>query len=282
MSTRNGYRGVHPSVRIDPTARINCEHLVIGAGGVVGANCVIEGARVEIGRELWMDTGATIGGGSCHDPCAFLKAGHWLHMGRGSHVNTARGVTIGDEVGIGAGTAIYTHGAYLDELAGFPCEFAPVVIGSRVWLPHAQVNPGVVIGSDVVVGAGALVMRSLSDGCLAVGAPAKAVRVCEYPKQLTVAEKYEVLDRIVAECRLIAPAARIERRHLSVLLYQQDNEHCDTAFYIGDETPPRTPREIVGRVSGDSGVIRNQLRRHGIRFRFSPCDDGWYRAWTES
>jgi hypothetical protein len=37
-------------------------------------------------------------------------------------------------------------------------------------------------------------------------------------------------------------------------------------------------RTIEGAVSGSSEVLRHQLRRHGIRFRYRP-DVEWYRPW---
>ncbi len=261
---------IHPSVRIHPTARVDCERVSIGAGGVIGAGCVIEGRSVEIGREFWMDEGAHIGGGSCRDPQAFLKAGDWLHMGRNSHVNTARGVVIGDECGIGRGTAIYTHGAYLDELAGFPVQFAPVVIGSRVWLPDATVMPGVVIGDDIVVAARSLVNRSIKGGSLVGGVPAKAIREKAYPRVLSDEEKWVTLDRVVEECRtMIADGRGVIRDGFAVAVFAGGSAtRFDTAT-----------RSVVGPVRDATEIVRHQLRRHGIRFRCSPVG-GTYEAWT--
>lgn len=264
--------GVCDSVRIHPTARIDCGELTIGSGGVVGEECRIEGTRVEIGRELWMDAGARIGGGSCRDPQAFLKAGDWLHVGKGAELNQARGITVGDEVGIGVGSGLYSHGAYLDELAGFPCSFAPITIGSRVWLPSAWVNPGVTIGSDVVVAARSLVNRSLPSGCLAGGTPAVVLKAGVYPRKLSVEEKGAILDRIVAECRLILPLAGIVRHGLVISVADEsarDLTHFDTEA-----------RRIAGPAGPKAEVVRNQLRRRGVRFRFSP-KNGSYTSWDD-
>ncbi len=255
---------IHPSVQVHPSARIACDDLTIGAGGVVGRDCIIEGRRVEIGRELWMDEGARIGGGSCHDPQAFLLAGDWLHLGKGSEVNIARGVTLGDEVGIGIGSCLFTHGAYLDELAGFPCAFAPVTIGSRVWLPNAWVNPGVTIGDDVVVGARSLVNSDLPSGCLAAGTPAKVLRD-SFPRTPTEEERRAIVERIAEECRALLPNASIQ--------FAPNTIAVDGACFF------LVARAIAGPVSTASEVARNQLRRHGVRFRFSPSGDG-YEPWA--
>ena len=56
----------------------------------------------------------------------------------------------------------------------------PIVIGDNVWLGGgAIVLPGVTIGADTVVGAGAVVARDLPAGVVAVGNPARVVRVLE-------------------------------------------------------------------------------------------------------
>lgn len=258
--------GVHPTAKVHMSARINCQHLKIGAGSVIGAGCVIEGTRVEIGREFWMDEGARIGGGSCHDPQAFLKAGDWLHLGKNSELNIARGITIGDEVGIGIESKLFTHGAYLDELAGFPCEFAPITIGSRVWMPNAWVNPGVTIGNEVVVAARSLVNRNIFDGAFAAGIPIKIVRNNQYPRVLTNEEKEKILDRIIDECISIEPSIVIIRNKKEIVVAVDapgSIVDIDTRFDVEHRT-------IRGLVSKHTEVVRNQLRRHGIRFRFSP------------
>jgi serine acetyltransferase len=257
---------IHPSVRIHPTARIDCDELVMGAGGVVGRNCRIEGTRVEVGRDLWMDEGTIIGGGSCHDPCAFLRAGHFLHLGLEAQINIGRGVTLGDEVGVGH--KIFTHGAYLSEIDGFPCSFAPVTIGSRVWLPFAKVHPGVTIGDDVVVRAGSIVTGDLPSGCLAGGVPCKVLREHEYPKKLSMEQRQEILVRIAKEASAIEPTlwGVTIGRYIGM-----GPTHAETQFDAASRT-------ITGPVTKATEVMRNQLRRHGIRFRYEEAD-GQYVPW---
>jgi maltose O-acetyltransferase len=53
----------------------------------------------------------------------------------------------------------------------------PIVIGDNVWLGGGViVCPGVTIGEDTVVGAGAVVTRDLPANVVAVGNPARVVR----------------------------------------------------------------------------------------------------------
>ena len=53
----------------------------------------------------------------------------------------------------------------------------PITLGDNVWLGGGViVCPGVTIGKDTVVGAGAVVTRDLPAGVVAVGNPARVLR----------------------------------------------------------------------------------------------------------
>jgi acetyltransferase-like isoleucine patch superfamily enzyme len=88
-------------------------------------------------------------------------------------------VTIGDNVFIAPNVGIYTAGHPLDaERRNQGLEYAhPVSIGDNVWI-GAGVNilPGVHIGANSVIGAGAVVVRDIPDGVLAAGNPARVIR----------------------------------------------------------------------------------------------------------
>lgn len=57
---------------------------------------------------------------------------------------------------------------------------APIAIGDNVFLGQgAYVMPGVTIGSNVVIGAKALVTKDIPDNCVAVGIPARVVKTLD-------------------------------------------------------------------------------------------------------
>lgn len=88
-------------------------------------------------------------------------------------------VTIGDNVFIAPNVGIYTAGHPLDaERRNQGLEYAyPVNIGDNVWI-GAGVNilPGVTIGANSVIGAGAVVTKDIPEGVVAAGNPAKVIR----------------------------------------------------------------------------------------------------------
>jgi len=88
-------------------------------------------------------------------------------------------ITIGDDVQIGPRVQLLTPTHPVDaELRRAKWEAAePIAIGDNVWLGGGViVCPGVTIGDDTVVGAGAVVTRDLPSGVVAAGVPARVVR----------------------------------------------------------------------------------------------------------
>jgi acetyltransferase-like isoleucine patch superfamily enzyme len=244
---------------IHPDAKIECDELIVGEGTIIRAHAEIYGGRVVLGRESFIDEYAVIGGGQAGD----LTTGDWFHLGMFAQVNTARPVKIGDEVGIGIGSRIFTHGAYLSEYDGFPVKFAPVTIGSRVWIPNAIVMPGVTIGDDVVVGAGSVVTHSIGGNQFVVGSPATEKGPAWRP--LSIDDRIAILRDICteADAGIVISATQI---------LCKEPEYNIAEFNVAHRT-------IDGIVTAASERLREQLRRHGIRFRYSPVD-GKYEAWT--
>jgi len=53
----------------------------------------------------------------------------------------------------------------------------PIVIGDDCWIGgHATINPGVTLGNNVVVAAGAVVTKSFGDNVVLAGVPARVIR----------------------------------------------------------------------------------------------------------
>ncbi len=282
--------GANCRIGAGTTIRVT-ESFLLGKNGVIGENCLIEGRRLKIGRELWCGPQVRIGGGSCFEPQSELIAGYWLHLGMRVFINTARRVEIGNEVGIGTGSAIYTHGAYQSALNGYPVKFAPVTIGDKVWIPGAVINPGVTIGASAVIGVGSVVTKDIPAGALATGVPCKVIRENAFPRQLTSEERRAFLTEFILTAAPILSAFlgeefRFNPDRLSLQSQNYSLRYDDNQFILaaGDNTPicsfHLATRTIQGSVLPITEKIRDLLRRYGIRFK-SETDNNTYRPWSE-
>lgn len=107
-------------------------------------------------------------------------------IGAGVYVNRQTMIDASERIEIGAGTMIgpfcyitdhdHTIGAGLAPGAG-PLLSRPTRIGANCWIgAHVTVLKGVVIGKGTVVGAGSVVTKSLPEGVVAAGNPARVLR----------------------------------------------------------------------------------------------------------
>jgi maltose O-acetyltransferase len=111
--------------------------------------------------------------------------GYQLHIGARTFVNfglvalDVATITIGDDVQIGPNVQLLTptHPVEPDERRARLESARPIVIGDNVWLGGGViVLPGVTIGANSVVGAGAVVTADLPNNVVSVGNPARIVR----------------------------------------------------------------------------------------------------------
>lgn len=241
------------------------QSLAIGDRSHIGDHFKIEGRLIIIGKEFWSGRFCGIGGGSCFEKQSSLRIGHQCHLGDFGFINTARQVRIGDEVGLGQHTKIYTHGAYRSFLEGFPVEFGAVTIESGVWCPGAIILPDVTIGHDTVVGVGSVVTKSLPPRCLALGVPAKVVRENCYPADIHPEQKVKMFkDFIEHFVNDIQPIPQLEQIGLKV--------------FIGETLFDLHEMRIVGPANELTERFKNELRRWGVRFRYYNSG-GVYVSW---
>lgn len=88
-------------------------------------------------------------------------------------------VTIGDYVMIGPNTLITTvnHPLSPRKRREHIGQAQPVTIGRDVWIgANCTILPGVTIGNNVVIAAGAVVTKDVPDNCVVGGVPAKVIR----------------------------------------------------------------------------------------------------------
>ena len=158
------------------TFRFRFLHRCVGADTVVGEGTIMTNpSNISIGQScLIMDR-------------AYLRAGVQgsIVIGDRAALNSFvqlyghGGIEIGDDTQVGPNTVITTTGH--DYLAtNLEQNYAGIRIGSRVWIgANCTVLPGVSIGDQAVVGAGAVVSRDIPPRCVAVGVPARVIRTFE-------------------------------------------------------------------------------------------------------
>jgi maltose O-acetyltransferase len=140
-----------------------------------------QGERDRLLRELLGD----VGDGVVVKPTLRCDYGRPITIGAGTFVNydctflDVAPIRIGSNCQLGPGVQLLTPRHPIDpepRRAGW--EYAePIAIADNVWLGGGViVCPGVTIGDDTVVGAGAVVTRDLPSGIVAVGAPARVLR----------------------------------------------------------------------------------------------------------
>lgn len=94
-------------------------------------------------------------------------------------------IIFGDRVGLSVGVKIVTGSLPLEN--GVVCRrhiSMPIRIGNDVWIgTDAVICPGVTIGDNVIIAAGAVVTKDVPSGCVVAGVPAKVIKSFEEAPQ---------------------------------------------------------------------------------------------------
>ena len=136
-------------------------------------------------RRILLELLGSFGEDSEIRPPFYCDYGYQTHVGARTFVNfglvalDVAPITIGDDVQIGPRVQLLTatHPVEAEPRRAKWESALPIVVGHNAWLGGGViVCPGVTIGADTVVGAGAVVTKDVPQGVLAVGNPARIVR----------------------------------------------------------------------------------------------------------
>lgn len=157
---RRGGREIEPSIRVQGNLRNLDTRLDLAFRCHVDQGCIFWLGTEE--GQLFLGERSYVG------PNSFL----------GSHRHPLR---VGPSCMIGAGcyliTANHATGNHDTPYAEQGYEGAPVSLGENVWLGcHVVVLPGVTIGDNAVIGAGAVVTKDVPTGETWAGVPARKIR----------------------------------------------------------------------------------------------------------
>lgn len=116
-------------------------------------------------------------------PPFYTDFGKNIHLGKNVFINSAcqfqdqGGIFIGDGCLIGPGTMMATlnHGFEPEHRQNMT--HAPIVLGKGVWTgAHVTILPGVTIGDNAIIAAGAVVAKDVPANTIVGGVPAKVIK----------------------------------------------------------------------------------------------------------
>lgn len=141
-----------------------------------------EEKKQKILKELFAEVGE---GSYLQAPYHAMWGGHHVHLGKNVYLNFNATLVDDANIYIGDGTMIAPNVTIIAashpispklRAEGYGCN-EPVYIGKNVWIAsNVTILPGVHIGDNSVIGAGAVVTKDIPANVLAVGTPAKVLR----------------------------------------------------------------------------------------------------------
>lgn len=174
---------MNPQGYISPSASIHHKQLRLGKNVFIGDRVIIfqakDGGPVELGDRIhvWGDNLLETGEGGS------ITIGPFSRVNRGVQVISYKApIQIGRDVGLGSNAALYSydHGTapdrpYMEQ----PLETkGAIVIEDHAWLGVGViVLSGVRIGKGAVIGAGSVVAKDVPAGAIAMGVPARVVKM---------------------------------------------------------------------------------------------------------
>jgi len=208
---------IRDGVKIGLASVVRADEIQIDRFATIGSFTFIDTGKLKIGEDARINEQVIVGG--MKRPESALTLGARTIIMEYSFINTTCSVSIGDDSGIGGHCLLFTHGSWLNQLEGFPVNFAPIHIGNSVWLPwRVFVMPGVTIGDEVVIGANSLISKSIASNSLVAGSPAKVLR-SEYPQKLDSAQKEKLFRESIQDF-----IQHLEHYHVAIEVVEQESE----------------------------------------------------------
>lgn len=117
-----------------------------------------------------------------------ITIGKDVFINSGCHFQDQAGIEIGDGALIGHNVVLATINHDLDPKENRKNHYAPIKIGTHVWIgSNATILPGVTVGDYAVVAAGAVVTKDVPAMTVVGGVPAKVLKAIQEEKE----ERYE-------------------------------------------------------------------------------------------
>jgi acetyltransferase-like isoleucine patch superfamily enzyme len=240
----------------------------IGRHSSVGTFSYVSCRVIEIGEDAKIREQVFVGGPQL--PESRFSLGSRTIVLQMAYINPTKPVVIGDDTGIGGHCLIFTHGAWLSALEGYPVNYEPVTLGRSVWLPwRVFVMPGATIGDGCVIGANSLVSGAIPPNSLALGSPAKVVRTApDFPRRLDAGEQAALVQEMVAEFeRFTADAGVTVAVEGAARTYARGGNRFRLVWAsAGEPAPEGMPGDTILVESLLSEEARAGYRRRGVHW----------------
>lgn len=230
-------------VEIGLLAIVMGREIRIGRHSSIGTMSYVSCRVIEIGEDAKIREQVYVGGPQL--PESRFSLGSRTIILQMANINPTKPVVIGDDTGIGGHCLIFTHGAWLSNLEGYPVTYEPVTLGKSVWLPwRVFLMPGTTIGDGSVIGANSLVSGTIPPSSLAVGSPAKVIRSApDFPRRLSEEDRERLIAEMVAEFdRFVADDQVTVGEEGASRVYTYRGRPARLHWCRGDDPPPRAAR----------------------------------------
>lgn len=180
------------NVIIEPGVKIFCDKLILGDGVIIKSGTQI------IMKNLIVGDYTTIYDNCFFSGTSWCRIGHNCWFGHNTIVDSIGTTCIGNNVGVGAHSQLWTHAYFGDTLEG--CRFAsekPLLIDDDVWfVGHSIVSPIHAMRRSMAM-VGSVITKDMEENHVYAGAPAKDMtdRFGPQFKELDLKEKREMMEK---------------------------------------------------------------------------------------
>lgn len=241
------------NTNIDITGNLNIGDYSYFVNGVI-----IRGNNCSIGKHFFTmahnNQILTIGGGgSSYNDDANIKIGDRCVF-HNNHINIAKEINIGDDVGLSPNVDIITHGFWYSVLEGYPRKFEGVNIGNNVivgW--SSKILMGVNIVDNCIIGANSTVSKSLLVSGIYAGSPSVYIKNIAKPSD---EDRNLLLLDIINEFNLVLNKFNIKSKleKIDVNIIRLNDFYINVADF-----------SYHGSENQLTHNLRDFLRKYGIR-----------------
>jgi acetyltransferase-like isoleucine patch superfamily enzyme len=279
-------------VAFEPGAAIFADAIEVGAGCQFGADTVIVAEALKLGTGclfgrsndiicrcieiddmLFLANRVVIGQGGAFNPEAELVIGHSCLVSSDCLINTTHRVSIGDRSCLSPKVSIYTHSHWQNVLEGYQASLLPVTIGNDVWITGGcLIAPGAVMEDGSQALANSAVSGVVPSRTIVWGVPARPVG--KVRGDLSIAEREAIMRRIWPKIEDALRQAGFDpalagytgsapdgglKAPVQVAFGSRPASYDGTFFDLATY-------QVTGPTTPVADVVRNVLRKHGIRF----------------